>query len=105
MYNLEFKLLSISEQLYLPIDPKALDICSSKEAPAKAPTHYEAAVHSKIYQAPLQPKKKRVKWIPEEDATLLQIRSDGCLWEEIYAALPHWSIGMTQVYYSTKLKG
>jgi len=104
-YNLEFKLPSISEQLHLPIDPKALDICSSKEAPAKVPTHHEAATHSKIHHAPLQPKKKRVKWTPEEDATLLQMRKDGCSWEEIHAALPHRSIGTIQVHYSTKLKG
>jgi hypothetical protein len=104
-YNLEFKLPSISEYLHLPIDPKALDICSSKEAPAKVPTHHEAIAHSKIHHAPLQPKKKRVKWTPEEDATLLQMRNDGCSWEEIHAALPHRSIGTTQVHYSTKLKG
>jgi hypothetical protein len=70
-YNLEFKLLSISE--HLPIDSKALDISSSKEAPAKVPTYHEAAAHSKTRQAPLQSKNKRkyVKWTPEEDATLL----------------------------------
>jgi hypothetical protein len=104
-YNLEFKLPSISEQLHLPIDPKALDIFPSKEALAKVPTHHEAAAHSKIHHAPLQPKKKRVKWTPEEDAMLLQMRNNGCSWEEIHAALPHRSIGTIQVHYSTKLKG
>jgi hypothetical protein len=48
-YNLEFKLLLISERLYLPIDPKVLDICSSKEPPAKILTDYEVAVYSKVY--------------------------------------------------------
>jgi hypothetical protein len=49
IYNLEFKLLSILEQLYLSINPKVLDIYSSKEAPAKALTYHEAAIYSKIY--------------------------------------------------------
>ncbi|PMD13233.1 hypothetical protein NA56DRAFT_585982, partial [Hyaloscypha hepaticicola] len=103
-YNLEFKLPSILERLHLPTDPAALDICSSKEAPAKVPTHHDVAVHSKTRQALLQPKKRRVKWTTEEDATLLQMRNDGCSWEKIHAALPHRSIGTIQVHYSTKLK-
>jgi hypothetical protein len=69
-YNLEFKLLSISEHLHLPIDSKALDICSSKEALSKASTHHDAAAHSKIYQAPLKPKKSKVSWI-EDDIKLV----------------------------------
>jgi len=107
-FNLEFKLPSISEHLHLPIDPKALDICSSKEAPAKVPTHHEAAAHSKTRQAPLKPRKGRAKWTKwttEEDATLLQMKNHGCSWEVIHAALPHRSIGTIQVHYSTKLKG
>jgi hypothetical protein len=95
-YNLEFKLPSISEHFHLPIDPKALDICSSMEAPAKVPNHHEAAAHSKAHQTPLKPKKGRsewTKWTTEEDATLLQMRNDGCSWEVIHAALPHRSIG------------
>jgi hypothetical protein len=103
-YNLEFKLLSISEHLHLPIDPKALDTCSSKEALAKVPTHYNAAAHSKIHQAPLQPKKKwkHVKWIAEEDATVLKMRDeDGCSWEEIHDALPHRTLGTIQAHYYT----
>jgi hypothetical protein len=48
-YNLKFKLPSISGHLYLPINPKTLDI------------NHDAAAHSKIHQAPLQPKKRRVK--------------------------------------------
>jgi hypothetical protein len=91
-YNLEFKLPSISEHLHLPIDPAALDVFSSKEAPAKVPTLYDAATHSKIQQASLQPKKKRkhLKWTAEEDATVLKMKDeDGCSWEEIHKALPH----------------
>ena len=40
----------------------------------------------------------------EEDAMLLQMRNDGCSWEDIYAALPRRSRGAIQVHYSTKLK-
>jgi hypothetical protein len=107
-FNLEFKLLLILEQLHLPIDPKALDICSSKEPLAKILTDHDATAHSKVHQAPLQPKKGRAKWTkwtPEEDATLLQMRNDGRSWGDIATALPRWSIGTIQVHYSTKLKG
>jgi hypothetical protein len=73
-YNLEFKLPSVSECLYLPITPVALDI------------NHHAATHSKIYQAPLKLKKSKVLWTPEEEATLLQMKNDGYSWEEISAA-------------------
>ena len=103
-YNLEFKLSLISERLKLPITPAALDICSSKEAPAKAPIYHDAAAHSKVYQAPSQPKKGHVKWTPEEDVTLLQMRNNGCSWEDIDAALPCRSIGTIRLRCSTKFK-
>ena len=64
-YNLEFRLPSISGHLHLPIDPKALDINHD-------------ATHSKIHQAPLQPKKRRVKWTLNEEATLFKMWNDGC---------------------------
>jgi hypothetical protein len=92
MYNLEFKLLLISGHLYLPIDPKTLDI------------NHDAAAHSKIHQAPLQPKKRRVKWTPKEEATLFKMWNDSCLWEEIAAALPGRSEGTIRVRCSTKFK-
>jgi hypothetical protein len=108
-YNLEFKLLSISEHFNILVNPEALDICSSREAAAKPPIRHDAGIYSKIRQASLRPQKKRVRWATEEDATLLQMRlqmrNDGCSWEDIYAALPHRSIGAIQVHYSTKLKG
>jgi hypothetical protein len=104
-YNLEFKLPSISEQLHIPIDPKAFDTCCSNKALAEVPIHDDVAAHSMIRQAPLQPKTKRVKWTSEEEVTLLQMRNDGCSWERIHDALPHRSIGTIQVRYSTKLKG
>jgi Myb-like DNA-binding domain len=76
----------------LPIIPAALDI------------NHNAATHSKVHQAPLKPKKSKVAWTPEEEATLLQMKNDGCSWEEISAALPRRSIGTIQVRYSTKFK-
>ena len=102
-YNLEFKLPSISH-LQLPIHPDALDIFPSKEGRAKVPITHDATAHSKMHQAPPQPEKRRVKWTSEEEATLLQMRNDGCSWEKIHAALPHRSIGTIQVRYSTKFK-
>jgi hypothetical protein len=65
-YNLEFKLPSISEQLHLPIDPKALDI------------NHDAATHSKIHQAPLKPKKSKVPWTEEEDSLAGVKGPSGC---------------------------
>jgi hypothetical protein len=61
----EFKLPSISEHLHLPINPAVSDICSSKDALAKVPINHDAAAHSKVYQVPLQPKKRLVKWTTE----------------------------------------
>jgi len=69
-YNLEFKLPSISEHLHLPINPAVLEICSSKEAPAKAPINHDAAAHSKVHQVPPQPKKRRVEWTAESIGTI-----------------------------------
>jgi hypothetical protein len=48
-YNLKFKLLSILKNFHLPINLEALDIYSSKEAPAKVPTYHEVATHSKAH--------------------------------------------------------
>jgi len=48
-YNLKLKLLSISEYLYLPIDLETLDI------------NHDTIIDSKIFQAPLQPKRKHTK--------------------------------------------
>jgi hypothetical protein len=106
-YNLEFKLPLASEHLHLLINSAALDTCSSKEAPAKAPTPHEAAAHSKIRQALLQLMKKRkhVKWTTEEDATLLQMRNDGRSWEEIAKSLPHRTPKTIQVHFSTSRAG
>jgi hypothetical protein len=103
-YNLEFKLSCISGRLNLPINPEALDICSSREALARAAIPHEAAAHFKVYPAAVWPRIKCAPWTPEEDATLLRVRNEGCSWENIYAALPHRSKGTTRVRYSTRLK-
>jgi hypothetical protein len=103
-YNLAFKLPTTSEHLHLLINPEALDICSSKEAPAKVPTHHDAAAHSKIYQAPLKLKKSKVPWTEEEDIKLLQMWNEGRSWEYIFAALPNRSEGTIRVHCLTKFK-
>jgi hypothetical protein len=40
---------------------------------------------------------KWVKWTKEEDATVLQMRNDGCSWEDTHAALPRRSILFDEV--------
>jgi hypothetical protein len=60
-YNLEFKLPCISKDLNLLSNPKALDICSSKEALAKAAIPHKTIAHSKMYPIALQPQIKRVR--------------------------------------------
>jgi hypothetical protein len=82
-YNLEFKLPCISGRLNLPFNPEALHIYSSREAPAKVAIPHKAAAHSKMYPAALRPQIKRAPWTPEEDATLLKMRNEGCSWEDI----------------------
>jgi hypothetical protein len=92
MYNLEFKLLSISEQLNLSINLKALYICSSREAPAKAPIPNKAAAHFKMYPAALQPQIKHAPWTPEEDTTLLKMYPSRGLLSKSVDEIPEASI-------------
>ena len=54
MYNLEFKLSSISKQLNLLINLKVLHICSSKKRPAKTAISDKACAHFKMYLTALQ---------------------------------------------------
>jgi len=91
-YNLEFKLPPISKHFHLPINSGALDI------------NHDDAAHSKIYQAPLMPKKSKVPWTEEEDAKLLQMWNEDRSWEYIFAALPGRSEGTIRVRCSTKFK-
>ena len=105
MYNLEFQLLHIPEHLHLPVLSEALGMRSNKEMSAEAATPHDAGAHSKMHSATVRPRIKRVRWTPEEDATILKMREeDGCSWEEIHAALPHRTLGAIQVCFSSKLK-
>ncbi|CZR65297.1 uncharacterized protein PAC_15197 [Phialocephala subalpina] len=104
-YNLEFQLLHMPEHLHLPVLSEALGMRSNKEMSAEAATPHDVGAHSKMHSAAVRPRIKRVRWTPEEDATILKMREvDGCSWEEIHAALPHRTPGAIQVQYSTKLK-
>jgi len=87
-YNLEFKLPGILERLNLQNIHEALDISCRKETPAKVAILHETVARSKMYAAPLWPQIQRIRWIPEENATLHKMRKeDGCSWEEIQTAL------------------
>jgi hypothetical protein len=103
-YNLEFQLPHIPEHLHLPILSEALGMRSNKETSAEAASPHTAGAHSKMHFAAPRPQIKRVRWAPEEDATILKMREDGCSWEEIHAALPSRTLGTIQVRFSTKLK-
>ena len=102
-YNLEFQLSNVPEHLHLPILSEALGM-RSRETPVKATTPHNTGTHSKVYLAKVRPQIKRVRWTPEEDATILKMREDGCSWAEIHAALPLRTKETIQVRYSTKLK-
>ena len=66
--------------------------------------NHDAAAHSKIFQAPLKPKKSKVPWTEEEDANLLRMWNEGRSWEYIAAALPGRSEGTIWVRCLTKFK-
>ena len=103
-YNLEFQLPCISERLNLPVSGEAICTDSTQEASAKSIAPYEAISHSKIHTVASRPQIKRAPWTPEEDATVIRMKEDGCSWEEIYTAIPHRTKGTIQVHYCTKLK-
>lgn len=103
-YKLEFELPLTSEHLYLPIDPEILDISSRREIAARSLISHDIVAYSKTYQTSLRPRRNRIRWTAEEDATLLRMWKDGCLWEDIAAALPGRSIGAIRVRCSTKFK-
>jgi hypothetical protein len=47
---------------------------------------------------------KSPRLTPEEDATALKIREDGCMWDDIHSTFPHRTKETIQVRYSMKLK-
>jgi hypothetical protein len=78
-----------------------LGIGSNKETSTEAITPHDASAPSKIYPAAVRPRIKRVRWIDEEDATVLKKRDEeGYSWEEIAKALPHRTPEAIQVHYS-----
>jgi hypothetical protein len=91
IYNLEFQLPHVQEHEHL--HSEALGMRSDKETSAEAATPHDASAHSKMHPAAVRPRIKRLRWAPEEDATVLKMRDeDGCSWEEIAKApllLPH----------------
>ncbi|PMD15355.1 hypothetical protein NA56DRAFT_582249 [Hyaloscypha hepaticicola] len=98
IYNLEFQLPHVQEQLY----SEALGMRSDKETSTEAATPHDASAHPKIHPAVVRPRMKRVRWTAEEDATVLKMRDeDGCSWEEIHEDLPHRTPGTIQTHYYT----
>jgi hypothetical protein len=80
-------------------------MCSDKETSVEATALYNTGAHSKMHTAVVRRPIKRVRWTPEEDATILKMREeDDCSWEEIHTALPSHTLGTIQVHYSMKLK-
>jgi len=77
---------------------------SDKETSAEAATPHNAGAYSLVHPIAVRSKRKRVPWTPEENKTILEMKSNGCSWEEIHAELPHRTPGAIQVQYSTKLK-
>ena len=102
-YSLEFQLPHVPEHLHIPVLSEALGITSDKETSAEA-APLRVVPHSKVHLAAVRRKATHVSWTPEEEATVLKMKEDGCSWEEIRVALPHRSKGTIQVRYSTKLK-
>ncbi|KAE8440871.1 hypothetical protein EG329_006358 [Mollisiaceae sp. DMI_Dod_QoI] len=103
-YNLEFQLSHILKHLHLPVFSEALGMHSNKDTSADAATSHDTGAHSKMHPAAVQRQTKRLRWTPEEDATILKMKEDSCSWEDIHAVLPHRTQGTIQVRYSTKLK-
>jgi hypothetical protein len=98
-------LLYVLEHLYLFVFSKALGIYSYRETSIEAITPLNIVAHSKVQPAILWSERKQAPWTPKEDATILKIREESRYsWEEIYAALPHWTKGTIQVHYSIELK-
>jgi hypothetical protein len=96
-YNLEFKLPCMSKLLSLPI--KAYD---NEDLPA-TPMTCPKAPYSKVSTSTSRPR-TRVKWTPEDDTKLVDMKKRRCSSKEINAAFPDRTPGTIQVRCSTKLK-
>ena len=87
----------MSKLLSLPIEA-----CDEEDVPIipttrlKAPSPQVSTLTSRL--------RIRVKWMPEDDAKLVDMKKRGCSWKDIYAAFPDKTPGTIQVRCSTKLK-
>ena len=72
-YNFEFQLPHVQEHLH----SEASGMRSDKETSAEAATPHDASAHPKMHPATVRPRKKRVPWTAEEDATVLKMRDEG----------------------------
>jgi hypothetical protein len=101
-YNLEFHLTHLPDDLELSTPFAALGSSFSVETSTRPRISHSTVTHFRTHHVPSGSPMKRVRWIAEEDATLVRMRENGCSWEEISAALPSRNPGAIQVRYSTK---
>jgi hypothetical protein len=87
-----------------PISTKAFGTSPYREVSAEPTARGKTSPHSKVYTTASLSQKKRARWTPEDNATLLEMKKDGRSWKVIHAAFPHWSKESIQVHYYTKLK-
>lgn len=125
-YNLEFKLPYIPERLDLPISETSFSMDSTQAVPTQAvqaqavptqavPAQAVPAQAVPNQEVPMQempgtpatpgePKVQYPPWTPEEDQTVIAMKSEGCSWDEIHAILSHRTKLSIQVRWSRKLK-
>jgi hypothetical protein len=103
MFNLEFHLSHLPEDLGLSAPFEALGSSLGIKTSAQPRISHSAIAHSKTRQVTSRRPTKRAQWTAEENATLVRMKEEGNYsWEEISAALPSRSPGAIQVRYSTK---
>jgi hypothetical protein len=79
-----------------------LRTCDNKDGPT-TPTTRPNTPPSKASTLTSRPR-TRVKWMPEDDTKLVDMKKSGRSWKEINAAFPGRTPGTIQVQCSTKLK-
>ncbi|KAG0644942.1 hypothetical protein D0Z07_9333 [Hyphodiscus hymeniophilus] len=105
-YNLEFRLPFTYDHPHFPTDSLEVAFCSRENARPRPlyRTSHSPFVYSKTRSAKAKLPTTRNLWTKQEDRIVVQMKADGCSWEDIRDALPHRSMGSIQVRYSTKLK-
>jgi hypothetical protein len=77
---------------------------SSAETVADAVVPHKVIAHSKVHPTALRSQVKRLRWTPEEDATVRDMKNHGRRWEDIhtchmdgqhYYHMNHFSVGIT----------